>query len=417
MPRPSKPLTELRIRKTSAGATEKRLYDGDGLYLSVMPTGARWWRLKYRFAGLEKRMGLGSYPETSLSAAREKRDAARALLRKDIDPGAQRRSDQLARKMGAKDTFKAVATEWLGRSVGKGGKAIADITASKNRWLMETYAIPALGSRPIAEITPREVLAMLRRVEADEKLETASRLKTKCAQVFRYAIVTGRAELDPTVALMGALRAPTPKHHASITDPKRIGTLLRAIDGYDGQPMTKAALRLSPLLFVRPGELRRAEWSEIDLKAGEWKIPAKKMKMKEPHIVPLAKQAVAILEGLHALTKTAPYVFHSVRTIRKPLSENTVNAALRGLGFSKDEMTAHGFRSMASTLLNEQGWNRDAIERQLAHAERDNVRAAYNYAQHLPERRKMMQAWADYLDGLKENYDNRPSAHARKKPQ
>ena len=212
MPRPSKPLTELRIRKTTPGTAEKRLYDGDGLYLSVMPTGARWWRLKYRFAGLERRIGLGSYPETTLTAARASRAAARALLRKDIDPGAQRRSDQLARKMGAKDTFKAVATEWLGRSVGKGGKAIADITASKNRWLMETYAIPALGSRPISDIAPREVLAMLHKVEAEEKLETAARLKTKCAQVFRYAIVTGRAELDPTVALTGALRAPTPKH-------------------------------------------------------------------------------------------------------------------------------------------------------------------------------------------------------------
>lgn len=401
MPRAAKPLTDVRIRSTKPGDKEVRLYDGDGLYLSVMPSGARWWRMKYTFAGRERRIGLGRYPDVSLAAAREQREWARAQLRADVDPGQQRRDEAASTNVAAANTFAAVAREWIDRKQGKGGREVAAVTIAKNRWLLETYAIPTFGQRPISKITSREVLQALRKAESAGKLETAQRLKIKCGQVFRYAILTGRAESDPTVALRGAIKAPHVKHHAAITDPKRIGELLRAIDGYSGQPATAAALKLAPLLFVRPGELRGARWSEFDLDASEWRIPAERMKMRSQHIVPLSKQAVEILRDLRPLVGSSALVFPSVRTIRKSISENTLNAALRGLGFAGDEMTSHGFRSMASTRLNELGWSVDAIERQLAHTERDGVRAAYNHAQYLPERRKMMQAWGDYLDRLK----------------
>lgn len=273
--------------------------------------------------------------------------------------------------------------------------------AAKTFRFLERDVFPVLGARPIGEITAPELLATLRKVEARGTLETAHRVHQTCSRVFRYAVATGRAERDPAADLRGAIPPQKQVHRASISDPVRIGELLRAIDGYDGSPITKAGLQLAALTFVRPGELRKAEWTEFDLDGAEWRIPAVRMKMSEQHIVPLAKQAVVILKELQKETGAGHLVFPGARTNGRPMSENTLNAALRRLDYGRDEMTAHGFRSMASTLLNEQGWHRDAIERQLAHAERDGVRAAYNYAEHLPERRKMMQAWANYLDGLR----------------
>lgn len=258
-----------------------------------------------------------------------------------------------------------------------------------------------MGTRPVDEIAAPDVLSALRRIESRGAIETAHRAQQNCSQVFRYAVATGRAHRDPTGDLRGALTPVKERHHASITDPKKVGELMRAIAGYDGSPITKCALQLAPLTFVRPGELRRAEWKEFDLEKAEWRIPAARMKFREQHIVPLSKQAVSPLKEVQPITGSKQFVFTGARTNGRSMSENTVNAALRRLGYSRDEMTGHGFKSMASTLLNEQGWHRDAIERQLAHSERNAVRAAYNYAEHLPERRRMMQAWADYLDCLK----------------
>jgi len=265
----------------------------------------------------------------------------------------------------------------------------------------ELYIFPWLGSRPISDITPPELLAVLRRVESKGILETAHRAQQNCSQVFRYAIATGRAERDSTADLRGALAPAKHGRMATITEPKKIGELLRAIDGYEGTPVAKCALRLAPLVFVRPGELRHAEWEEINFDNAEWRIPAEKMKMKDPHIVPLAMQAVEILYEIRPLTGQGRYVFPSIRTNSRPMSDNTILSALRRMGYPKDEMSGHGFRAMASTILHEQGWPSDIIERQLAHAERNSIKAAYNHAQHLPERQKMMQAWADYLDTLK----------------
>jgi integrase len=365
------------------------------MYLLVKPEGGKLWRLDYRRPGTKKRntLSLGAFPDVSLRKARERRDEARRLLADRIDPGDKRKSEQAA---GAK-TFEAIGREWFA----KHSPHWAPGHSSKIIRRLELDVFPWIGGKPIASITAPEVLAILRRVESRGAVETAYRAKTNIGQVMRYAIATGRANLDPTPSLRGAL-APSPeRHHATITDPDRIGELLRAIDAYAGDYTTRAALLLAPLVFVRPGELRHAEWTEMDLDAGEWRIPADKMKMRAPHIVPLASQAVAILRDLQPLTGSGRYVFPGARSRTRVMSENTVNAALRRMGFEKGTMTGHGFRSMASTLLNEQGWHRDAIERQLAHAERDAVRAAYNYAEHLPERRKMMQAWADYLDGLR----------------
>lgn len=278
---------------------------------------------------------------------------------------------------------------------------LADSTRVKLHWLLESFAFPWIGARPISDITAPELLAVLRRVESLGKLETTQRLKRVCGQIFRYAVATGRAERDPSADLRGVLKTGKVRHRASITDPAKVGELLRAMDGFAGSLVVACALKFAPLVFVRPGELRKAEWAEFDLDAGEWRIPAERMKMRQPHLVPLSHQAVAILRELYPLTGSGRYVFPSIRSMARPMSENTITVALRRLGYTGDEMTGHGFRSMASTLLHEQGWPSDVIERQLAHAERNKVKAAYNYAEHLPQRRKMMQAWADYLDGLK----------------
>lgn len=392
-------LTDTAIRKAKAADKPQRLFDGGGLYLEVSPAGGKLWRLKYRVDGKEKRLALGIYPDTSLAEARNRRDEARKLLSNGTDPGEVKKAAKAQRveaAAAAADTFEVVARDWMAR------QQVAEVTAGKNRWLLETFLFPDLGRRPIAEITPRELLDALRKIEDSGRLDTASRAKIKAGQVFRYAILEGKAENDPTASLRGALRVAKPKHHAAVTEPGRIGELLRAIDGFSGQLVTQSALKLAPLVFVRPGELRKAAWSEFDLDNAIWRIPSERMKMKAAHLVPLSKQALAILRDLQGLTGAGHYLFPSIRSATRPMSENTVNGALRRLGYTSDEMTGHGFRSMAATRLNEMGWNPDAIERQLAHAESNKVREAYTHAaQYLDERKRMMQGWADYLDALR----------------
>lgn len=397
------PLTDIKIRSAKPGPKAYKLFDSGGLYLEVSTTGGKYWRWKYRFAGKEKRLALGVYPDIGLKAARGKRDSARQQLANGIDPGEARRAEKIA-KAGA-ESFEAIAREWYE----KFSRGWVPSHAERILRRLERDVFPWLGKRPIGEIKAPELLSVLRRVESRGALETTHRAMQNCGQIFRYAVATGRAERDPTGDLRGAIPPPKEKHYASIIEPKRIAELLRVIDSYRGYFVTKCALRLSPFVFVRPGELRQSQWPEFDLERAEWRIPAERMKMREQHIVPLARQAVNILRELEPLTNRVfpsrtnnpRYVFPSARTHERAMSENAVLAALRRMGYTKNEMTGHGFRSMASTLLHEQGWTHQAIERQLAHAERNQVSAAYNFAEHLPERRKMMQAWADYLDGLK----------------
>ncbi len=390
------PLTDTAIRNAKLQNKQYKLTDEKGMYLLVNKAG-KYFRLDYRFAGKRKTLALGVYPDVKLFEAREKRDDARKLIANGIDPGQVRKVQKSIQIEQTENSFEAIAREWHG----KYSSNWADSHAKKIIRRFELYIFPWLGPRPIAEITPPELLAVLRRVESKGILETAHRAQQNCGQVFRYAIATGRAERDPSADLRGALAPVKHGRMATITDPKKIGELLRAIDGYEGTTVAKCALKLAPLVFVRPRELRHAEWAEIDLDKAEWRIPSGKMKMKNPHIVPLSSQAVEILCEILPITGQGQYVFPSVRTNSRPMSENTILAALRRMGYTKEEMSGHGFRAMASTVLHEQSWPSDIIERQLAHAERNSIKAAYNHAQHLPERRKMMQAWADYLDSLK----------------
>ena len=385
------PLTAAAIQAAKPREKAYKLFDQGGLFLLVHPNGGRYWRLKYRMHGREKLLALGTFPDVSLAKARARRDDARKLIADSTDPSVVKQTEKTA----SAETFKAVALEWLAK------QNLAAATIEKAKWTFEQLLFPELGDRPIRHIKAPELLAALRKLESRGKIETAHRTKQRASQIFRYAIATGRAEHDPAADLRGALAPLEVEHRAAITDPKRVGELLRAIDEYAGQPSTHYALKLAPYVFLRPGELRGAEWSEIDFDNAEWRIPAERMKMREVHIVPLARQAIVVLRDIQPLTGTGRFVFPSLRTNTRPISEGTLNAALRRIGFSKEEMTGHGFRTMASTLLNEQGWHPDLIELQLAHAERNKIRAAYNRAQRLDERRKMMQAWADYLDGLR----------------
>ncbi len=399
--------TAIRHAKAAPGA-QRKLSDEKGLYVLVTASG-KYWRFDYRFAGKRKTLALGVYPEVPIGStklasgvrlvgARERRDEARQLIAQGIDPSVVRRAHREASQERASNSFEGVAREWLAKSKTE----LESTTHTKAVALLEKWAFPWIGNRPIAEISARELLEnVLRRVESAKKLETTHRVKQRCSQIFRYAVATGRAERDPVPDLRGALQNPKTRNHAAIVEPHKLGRLLRAIDGFDGQMTTRCALKLTPLLFVRPGELRRAEWSEINFDNALWSIPATKMKMDAPHVVPLANQAREILSELHAVTGSGRFVFPGVNNPKRPMSENTVNGALRRLGYDGSEVVAHGFRSTASTLLNEKGWPADVIERQLAHAERNEVRRAYNRAKHLPERRKMMQAWADYLDELR----------------
>ena len=392
-------LTDAVVRNSKPKYKPYKIFDAAGLYIEIAPNGGKYWRFKFRFGGKEKRLSLGVYPEVGLKEVRERRDEYRKLLRNGIDPSATRKAEQAAQAEVGANSFEVIAREWFG----KFSQTMAASHSSKIIRRLERDVFPWIGGDGIANITATRLLTVLRRIESRGAIETAHRAMQNCGRVFRYAVSTGRAERDPTADLRrDALQPAREKHHASITDPKGVGELMRAIDGYRGSQVTKCALQLAPLLFVRPGELRGARWEEINYDSGELRIPAERMKMRAPHIVPLSMQTVKILrEELQPLTGGSKFLFPSVRSGKRSMSENTVNAALRRLGYSNDQMTGHGFRSMASTMLNEQGWNRDAIERQLAHAERDAIRAAYNYAEHLPERRKMMQAWADYLDDLR----------------
>ncbi|UDM17940.1 integrase arm-type DNA-binding domain-containing protein [Vogesella sp. XCS3] len=392
------PLTDTACKnaKPKPDGKPAKYADEKGMYLLVNQTG-KYWRLDYRYANKRKTLAIGVYPTVTLKDAREKRDEARRLLAEDIDPGEHRKVTKAIKVLQAENSLEAVAREWFA----KFKPTWTDGHAERIIRRLERDIFPWLGSRPIADIEAPELLTNLQRIERRGAIETAHRAMQNTSQIFRYAIATGRAKYNPAADLTGAL-APTIKtSFPTITDPTKIAELLRAIDGYQGTLATQCALKLAPLVFVRPGELRQAEWCEVDLENALWIIPAARMKMREKHVVPLSRQAVAILSELKPLTGNGRYVFPGARSNGRPMSENTVNAALRRLGYDKDTMTGHGFRHMASTLLNEQCWNRDAIERQMAHAERNSIRATYNYAEYLPERNKMMQAWADYLDSLK----------------
>ncbi|MEY4878602.1 MAG: Prophage integrase, partial [Pseudomonadota bacterium] len=389
-------LSDTAIRTSKPSSKQFKLYDEGGLFLLVKPSGGKLWRLKYRHLGKELALSLGRYPAVGLKEARARRDEARKLIAGGKDPAFEKKRAAVAASVGAANTFGAIAEELITKREKEGLKAI---TTGKARWLLSLVE-PQLGKRPIVEIEPFELLAVLKKVEASGRLETAKRLLAFTGRVFRYAVATARAKRNVAADLQGALIAPKVKNHAAIVDAVAVGALLRAIDGFEGQPVTIWALRLAPHVFVRPGELRQAEWSEIDLDAAVWRIPAHRMKMKREHVVPLSQQAVAILTQARGLTGQGKYVFPGQRTPKRPMSENTLNAALRRLGYSSDEMTSHGFRSTASTLLNESGkWSADAIERALAHGHSDAVRGAYHRGAHWAERVRMAQWWSDYLDG------------------
>lgn len=392
-------LTDTAVRQAKPTAKARKLYDRGGLYCLVTPTGNKWWRLKFRIGGVEKLLSLGVYPAVGLQKARERRDAARRLLADGIDPSAQRKADRTAQteaEMREHDTFEAVAREWFEKYSPSWAPSHAETVIRR----LERDVFAWVGNRPIAEITATELLEILRRIESRGALETAHRVKQIVGQVFRYAVATGRAGRDPTADLRGALPPVREKHHAALTKPADAAGLMRAIQSYKGSFIVRCAMRFTALTFCRPGEIRKAEWKEIDSENHLWRIGAERMKMRREHLVPLSRQALEVLRELHPLTGSGRFIFPG-RTPARPMSENAITAALRRMGYERSEATAHGFRTTASTLLNEMGtWSADAIERQLAHAERDEIRGAYNRAEHLDERRRMMQAWADYLDNL-----------------
>jgi integrase len=390
-------LSDFAIRKAKPDVKPYKLSDGWGLYVLVQPSGAKLWRLKYRFGGKEKLLAFGSYPATTLAAARRRRDEARRLLAEGTDPSAQKKLDMLAEAASATNTFGAVAAELLGN---KAANDAASTTMSKNRWLLEHLAGP-LSNRPIAEITAVEILHLLKQVEKSGRRETARRLRGAIGSVFRYAVVTLRATGDPTAVLQGALLAPKVRHHAAITDEKELGGLLRAIDEYDGWPTLAAALKFSALTFARPGEVRGALRREFDFEKAVWHISSERTKMRRQHDVPLSRQAIEVLQDIWPLSEYSELVFGSIRSNRKPLSEVAMNSALRRMGYSKDEMTAHGFRSTASTILNSRGHNPDVIEAALGHQDQDEIRRTYNRAKYWPERVKLMQDWANLLDSFR----------------
>lgn len=398
-------LTDVAIKAAKPAERPYKMADGGGMFMQVTPTGGKLWRLKYRFDGREKLLAIGPYPEISLSEARKQRDAARSMIALGKDPSREKRRAKVRAQEGADNTFDAIAAEYCAKRKQDGQNGWAPATAKKAVFLLSLISGP-IGRMPIAEIEPADILAALRKIEARGNLESARRALQLASAVFRHAISTARLTSDPTRDLRGALVTPTVKHHAAITDPAKVGALLRAIDGYEGQGITSRALRFLPQVFVRPGELRNANWSEIDFDAAVWAIPAERMKMGKPHHVPLSRQSLDILREVYSATGPAGLVFPSVWTRTRPLSENTLNASLRRLGYTKDEMTAHGFRAMASTLLNESGkWSPDAIERALAHGDTDKVRAAYHRGEHWHERVEMAQWWSDYLDQLRQGAD------------
>jgi integrase len=400
-------LTDSTIRKTQAKDRDFKLFDSGGLFLLIRSNAQRGWRFKYRISGHEKLISLGPYPTVSLAKARLKLRRAKALLLDGIDPSLKRKAE----KMASADSFEAVAREWYGSRECRWADSYSDHIIRR----FERDIFPWIGNRPIRKITPADLLACLKRIESRGTHETAHRVYQNICWVFRHAAITGRLIHDPSAPLKGALLPTNEKHLASITDPKQFGEFLRAIDAYSGSHTVRTALRLAPLVFVRPTELRAAEWSEFNFDTQEWRIPAARMKMRVPHIVPLSTQAIALLRDIQPATGDGKYVFPSPRSRTRPLSNVALLAALRRMGYEQGTATVHGFRSTASTLLNEQGWNRDWIEKQLAHGERDGVRAAYNYAAYLPQRKVMMQEWANYLDELRRGKNRLPDRPARRR--
>lgn len=402
-------LNDTTLRNAKPGAKDKRLNDGGGLYLLIKPNGAMWWRFDYSIHGKRKTLSVGVYPTIGLADARRKVEEARTSVANNKDPSDTRKEVKAARQLAVEnanrldaglpivDSFEYVAREWHAKFKAKW----TDDHASRLMTRLENDVFPYIGKRPIDQIDALELLEVMQRMEARGVIDTTHRALQNCGQIFRYGVLTRRCSRDPSGDLRGALTPVITKHHASITEPKQIAGLLRAIDDYQGSFASMCALKLSALTFCRPGEIRHAEWIEIDFGSKQWRIPAEKMKMRQQHIVPLSRQVIELLTRLQEVTGSCKYLFPSERSQSRPMSENTVNAALRRMGYSKEEMTAHGFRSMASTRLNEMHFNRDHIERQLAHSDANDVRAAYNYAEYLPERTKMMQTWADYLDELK----------------
>lgn len=396
-------LTDTFIRQVKhAGALAGEKYsDGQGLFLLVKQPG-KYWRMSYRFGGKQKTLALGVYPAVSLAKARKRREEARELLADGVDPSQAKRDDRQTQSIAATHTFEAVARQWLKKTV---ANRAASTQEKVSTWL-EKDVFPSIGGKPISTIGPRDVLAAVQKMEARGAIDSAHRVKQICGQVFRYAVATGSAERDVTVDLKGALSTVPKVNYAAITEPKQAGDLMRSIFSYTGHPYAVAALKLSPLVFVRPGELRSAEWSEFDLDAAEWRIPGSKMKMGADHMVPLSTQAVEILRSIYPVTGHGKYVFQSIRTSERCMSENTITAALRSMGYSGQVMTAHGFRAMARTILDEvMGERVDLIEHQLAHAVKDPNGRAYNRTAHLPARREMMQRWSDYLEKLRKGAD------------
>jgi integrase len=394
-------LTDTKLRALKPRESIYRIADAGGLCIEVRTTGSRMWRFRYRYNGKARMLALGEYPIVSLTEARRKRDEARGVLALGIDPTVNAKAKREAVVERAANTFTALAVEWLAQNA----HAITPGTLRRDRRIFEGHLNPWIGDIPIADVSPPMLLAALRKIEAKGAVETAHRARGLASRLFRYAIATGRAERNPATELIGALKIPKARHFASITDPQEVAVLLRAIDGYSGTPVVAAALKLAPLLFVRPGELRTARWADVDLENGEWRFIA--TKTKTPHIVPIASQAKLIMSELKPLTGRGDFLFPGVRSRLLPMSENTITAALRALGYDGDSMTGHGFRAMARTILDEVLHIRpDYIEHQLAHAVRDPNGRAYNRTAHLPERRAMMQQWADYLDKLK--LDTRP---------
>lgn len=389
-------LTEVQVRNAKASNKTVRIFDGYGMYLEIAPSGSKWWRLKYRHSGKEKRLSLGVYPETGLKGARARRDDARRLLANGVDPSENRKAVRASQIEQAGNSFEVVAREWF-------EKYSANWAENHSKRIirrLEKDVFPWLGARPVGDIKAMDLLTTIRRLEKRDVLETAHRTLATCGQIFRYAVATGRAERDPSGDLRGALPPVKGEHFAAVTEPKKVGELLRVLDGYQGSLIVQSALALAPLVFVRPGELRTAQWADIDLANAEWRYTVSKT--NTAHVVPLARQAVTILETVHGLTGKGQYVFPSARSRKRPMSDNAILAAMRRMGISKDEMSGHGFRAMARTILDEVlGFRPDLIEHQLAHAVRDPLGRAYNRTAHLPERREMMQRWADFLDELR----------------
>lgn len=395
-------LTDAKIKTAKPTDKAYKLYDEKGLFLLIKPNGRKYWRMKYRYLGKEKLLAIGVYPDTPLAKARSSRDDARSLLASGGDPMTQKKAVKKAKTEAASNCFRLIAQEWMvqrGKHSTTGDKRLLR--------LLENDLFPVIGDQPIAEIDPPELLRALRRIESRGALETAKKARQAAGQIFRYAIATGRADRDPSADIRDALKKSVTKHYAAITDPKEAGRLMAAIHSYQGTPSVMAAIRLAPLFFCRPGELRSLEWSEVNFDEARIEIPAERMKQNEPHIIPLATQAVEILEELYKITGTSRYVFPNARSLARPLSDNGLRVALRTMGYTKEQMTPHGFRAMARTLLDEVlGFPPDWIEHQLAHSVRDANGRAYNRTKHLENRRKMLQDWADYLDRLRLGVDN-----------